>query len=90
MNKHQHNAIAKKVFSGDLVDDLAESMASETMNYTLRMSKQNYMTMPVLALVARGRISGTYVKTKRVPVAKQWRQMEAARSISADDRVLSK
>ncbi|KAI8973346.1 hypothetical protein BDF20DRAFT_1002337 [Mycotypha africana] len=42
---HQHSPIAKKVFSDELLDDLAESMVSESMNYNLNLSEQQYMAM---------------------------------------------
>ncbi|KAG1018445.1 hypothetical protein G6F26_010948 [Rhizopus arrhizus] len=45
LNKHQHSPIAKKVFSDELLDDLAESMVSESMNYNLSISEQQYMAM---------------------------------------------
>ncbi|KAG1469183.1 hypothetical protein G6F56_003400 [Rhizopus delemar] len=45
LNKHQHSPIAKKVFSDELLDDLAESMVSESMNYNLSLSEQQYMAM---------------------------------------------
>ncbi|CAO3697691.1 unnamed protein product [Rhizopus stolonifer] len=45
LNKHQHSSIAKMVFSDELLDDLAESMISESMDYNLSMSEQQYMAM---------------------------------------------
>ncbi|KAI8085602.1 hypothetical protein BDF21DRAFT_486727, partial [Thamnidium elegans] len=48
LNKHQHSPIAKKIFSDELLDDLAESMVSELMNYNLRMSEHQYMAMTII------------------------------------------
>ncbi|GAA5815585.1 hypothetical protein MFLAVUS_009097 [Mucor flavus] len=45
LNKHQRSPIAKKVFSDKLLNDLAESMISESMNYNLSLSEQQYMAM---------------------------------------------
>jgi hypothetical protein len=44
-NKHQHSPTAKKVFTGELLYDLTEFTVSESMNYNLTMSDQQYMTM---------------------------------------------
>ncbi|CAO3601320.1 unnamed protein product [Absidia cylindrospora] len=45
LNKHQHSSISKKVFSVELLDDLAVSLVSESMDYSLSMNEQQYMTM---------------------------------------------
>lgn len=45
LNKNQHSPTAKKVFAGELLDDLTEFIVSESMNYNLTMSEQQYMTM---------------------------------------------
>ncbi|CAO3640917.1 unnamed protein product [Cunninghamella blakesleeana] len=45
LNKHQHSSIAKKVFSVELLDDLAVSLVSESMDYNLSMDEQQYMAM---------------------------------------------
>ncbi|KAL0080214.1 hypothetical protein F4703DRAFT_1777642 [Phycomyces blakesleeanus] len=45
LNKNQHSSIAKKVFSVDLLDYLAVSLVSESMDYNLSMNDQQYMAM---------------------------------------------
>ncbi|KAG0162223.1 hypothetical protein DFQ28_001685, partial [Apophysomyces sp. BC1034] len=45
LNKHQHSSIATKVFSIELLEELAASLSSESMNYNLDFNDQHYMTL---------------------------------------------
>ncbi|KAG1208506.1 hypothetical protein G6F35_010831 [Rhizopus arrhizus] len=45
LNKHQHSSIITKVFSIELLEELAASLSSESMNYNLDFNDQHYMTL---------------------------------------------
>lgn len=45
LNKHQHSSIATKVFSIELLEELAASLSSESMNYNLDFNDQHYLTL---------------------------------------------
>ncbi|KAI9484544.1 hypothetical protein BDB00DRAFT_885236 [Zychaea mexicana] len=45
LNKHQHSSIATKVFSIELLEELAASLSSESMNYNLDFNDQYYLTL---------------------------------------------